>query len=80
MPNKTYKIQQDTTTVVEEAAIAYRVSVAETQSYDRWNPNAPFHGTQEEWWAHFQGIEKGQFSPVSESHQRISQWLSNQKR
>ncbi|MDR1918875.1 MAG: hypothetical protein LBQ65_04420 [Tannerellaceae bacterium] len=51
---------------------------AEASSPDSWNPNVPFVGTQEEWWEHFHRIEEGAFTPVSELHQRVSQWLDNQ--
>ena len=66
MPNKLYKMSENEPITVTEI------------SYQDWNPNIPFHGTQEEWWEHFHQIEQGRFNPVSETHQRISQWL-NQK-
>jgi len=80
MQNKPYKIPEDTQTIVNEPAVAYRRNVAGTSFSDNWNPNVPFHGTQEEWWEHFNRIEEGPFCPVSETHQRISKWLHNQKR
>ena len=63
---------------VSEPAVAYRKAVSEI--YNGWNPNVPFHGTQEEWWEHFHCIEEGEFNPVLETHQRVSQWLYNQKK
>jgi len=45
-----------------------------------WNPNFPFEATEEEFMAHIRRIEEGEFMPVSEVHERISQWLSNQKK
>jgi len=66
---------------VSESATAYqlRPATAKISSIDEWNPNVPFHGTQEEWWDHFHQIEEEYFCPVSEVHKRISQWLDNQK-
>ena len=55
-------------------------ATSEVLTSDKWNPNIPFHGTQEEWWEHFHRIEEGPFFPVSEVHQRISKWLENQKK
>ena len=49
-----------------------------SRDVDKWNPNKPFHGTQDEWWEHFHEIEKGEFSPVKETHERVSQWLKEQ--
>jgi len=57
--------------------VAYRTNVS---SSNDWNPNVPFHGTQEEWWENIHNIEAGDFYPVSETHQRVSQWLYNQKK
>jgi len=51
----------------------------EISSSNQWNPNVPFHGTQEEWWEHFHRIEEGAFYPAFEVHQRISKWLDLQK-
>jgi hypothetical protein len=48
---------------VSYQTVTYRVSVQ-----NEWNPNVPFHGTQEEWWEHFHRIEEGEFFPVSEVH------------
>ena len=80
MKNKPYKIPEDTQTTVNEPAVAYRRNIAGTSSSNDWDPNIPFHGTQEEWWEHFHRIEEGAFYPVSEVNQRISKWLDNQKR
>jgi len=74
MSKKTYNIPEDVPQTISEPAVAYQ-----TSSSDRWNPNVPFHGTQEEWWEHFHCIEEGEFYPASETHQRISKWLDTQK-
>ena len=81
MANKPYKTTKNVSLTVREPATAYqrRPATAEVSSSNDWNPNVPFHGTQEEWWDHFHRIEEGEFYPVSEVHKRISQWLDNQK-
>ena len=81
MPRKSYKTPKNAPMTVREPATAYlrQPSTSKSFSSTGWNPNVPFHGTQEEWWDHFHRIEEGEFYPVSETHQRISQWLDNQK-
>ena len=79
MPRKSYKTQKNVSMAVNEPAVGYETMAPKVSSANDWNPNIPFHGTQEEWWAHFHQIERGEFYPVSEVHQRISQWLDNQK-
>ena len=59
---------------VEEQAIAYQTKIAETPIFDKWNPNVPFHGTQEEWWEHFHLIEKGNFTPLDEANREFEIW------
>ena len=39
-----------------------------------WNPNVPFHGTQEEWWEHFHRIEAGNFTPLDEANREFELW------
>jgi hypothetical protein len=82
MSNKLYETPVDIPEKVNEPVTVYerRPSTAETVSSDEWNPNVPFHGTQEEWWSHFHRIEEGQFYPVSETHKRVIQWLDNQEK
>ena len=77
---KPYKQPKSEPILVNDPAAMYQTAASETASFDSWNPNVPFHGTQEEWWKHFHQIEKGHFYPVSEVHQRIAQWLDNQER
>ena len=80
MQKKSYKTSKSVMLKVNEPAAVYKTAVTDISSSDKWNPNVPFHGTQEEWWDHFHRIEEGPFYPVSEVHQRISQWLDNQKK
>ena len=67
-----------------QTAVRQRIDIqqkpySESLCSDEWSPNIPFHGTQEEWWQHFHQIEKGQFYPISDVHQRIAQWMDEQK-
>ncbi|MDR2970569.1 MAG: hypothetical protein LBU83_01375 [Bacteroidales bacterium] len=74
MQKKTYKIKEDKPTVVEESAIAYQPKTIQTPTLDNWNPNIPFHGTQEEWWEHFHQIEEGEFMTLEEVNREFEIW------
>ncbi|MCL1932787.1 MAG: hypothetical protein FWF53_03095 [Candidatus Azobacteroides sp.] len=76
MPNKSYKIPKNPSKTVSEPATAYQrqPATAEISSSDEWNPNVPFHGTQEEWWEHFRRIEEGNFSTWEEHQKRFDAW------
>ena len=80
MQRKDYKITEDAPMTISEPAVAYETMVAEVSSSNKWNPNAPFHCTQEEFLEYIHSIEQGEFYPVEEVHQRISKWIYNQKR
>lgn len=41
---------------------------------DKWDPNKPFQGTQEEWWEHFHEIEKGKFTPLDVANKEFEEW------
>ena len=71
MTKKSYKIQEDTPMEVHESAIAYQTTPSVSA---KWNPNVPFHGTQEEWWEHFHSIEKGNFTPLEEANREFELW------
>ncbi len=77
MPKKPYRIKKDKSDTASEPAAAYQKT---NTAAGEWNPNVPFHGTQEEWWEHVHHIEEGSFSPVAEVHQRIVQWLQSPNR
>ena len=66
-------------TAVRQGIDIQQKTNSESLSSDEWSPNIPFHGTQEEWWEHFHQIEKGQFYSISDVHQKISQWMDEQK-
>ena len=76
MSNKPYKIPKDTPMTVGEPAVDYRHQAvsAETLSSNEWNPNVPFHGTQEEWWEHFHRIEEGEFMTIEEADREFELW------
>jgi hypothetical protein len=74
MPNKSYKIPDKAQKTVSEPAVAYRRSPVEASLSGSWNPNVPFHGTQEEWWEHFHQIEKGHFTPLEEANKEFEVW------
>jgi len=82
MPKKPYKFTEDTPITANEPTVAYDYKVAEGEvsSSEKWNPNVPFHCTQEEFLERIRSIEQGKFYPVADAHQRVSEWLSNQKR
>jgi hypothetical protein len=74
MPKKTYKTSEKTPPTVNEPAVDYETAPAKISSSDRWNPNVPFHGTQEEWWEHFHRIEQGNFTPLEEANREFEAW------
>ena len=76
MTNKPYKTQKSKPLTVNEPATAYqrRPATAEISSSDQWNPNVPFHGTQEEWWEHFHQIEEGNFTSWEEHKKKFNAW------
>ena len=74
MPKRSYKIQENAPMTVNEPAAVYKTAVSEVSSSDRWNPNVPFHGTQEEWWEHFHRIEEGEFMTLEEFDRKFEVW------
>jgi len=74
MQNKPYKIPEDTQTIVNEPAVAYRRNVAGASPSGNWSPNVSFHGTQDEWWEHFHRIEEGNFMTIEEFDYKFETW------
>ena len=82
MPNKSYQTADETPLIAAEPAVAYHRSapsghspaVMEYEVSNRWNPNVPFHGTQEELWEHFHRIEEGHFTPLEEANLEFELW------
>ena len=65
--------------IVSEPAVAYQGNSARAvhtkySASNRWNPNVPFHGTQEEWWEHFHNIEEGEFMTIEEADKKFETW------
>ena len=74
MPTKSYNIQEDAPMTVAEPAVAYRKITSVDEPCNQWNPNVPFHGTQEEWWEHFHRIEEGPFYTIEEANEEFEIW------
>jgi hypothetical protein len=74
MLNKSYKYQGNTSVDNDEAVAVCETVGYEKSSSDRWNPNVPFIGTQEEWWEHFHQIEQGEFSTWEEHKKKFNVW------
>jgi hypothetical protein len=75
MKTKSYDTPETEPVIAGEPAMAYsRRDVARNVSADSWNPNVPFHGTQEEWWEHFHRIEEGNFMTIEEADEKFEIW------
>ena len=77
MPRERYKLIEDKPITANESALVYQTRPFETSFSDRWNPNVPFHGTQDEWWEHFHTIEKGEFVSIEEADKEFEIWRKN---
>ena len=73
MQTKPYHTPEIEPVVVGEPVVAYKIR-DEISPSDRWNPNVPFHGTQEEWWEHFHRIEEGNFMTLEEFDHKFEAW------
>jgi len=74
MSRKTYKTPENAPMTADEPAVVYRAKNSKTSSSNAWNPNVPFHGTQEEWWEHFHRIEEGHFTSLEEANREFDAW------
>jgi len=77
MTTKSYINPDKKPAIISESAVAYETASSDSSSVDDWNPNVPFHGTQEEWWEHFQRIEKGNFMTLEEFDLKFETWKTN---
>ena len=78
MPSKSSPVNDNEPMTVCEPAVAYGRGVADNVSVTGdWNPNVPFHGTQEEWWEHFHRIEEGNFDTWEEHQKKFYTWKKN---
>ena len=71
MANKTYQITENEPMMVGEPAVAY---CTKAPNSDRWNPNVPFHCTQEEFLDHIHEIESGEFMTWEEHEKKFEAW------
>ena len=71
MAKRTYQTPENESMSVGEPEVAYRTKVLSSNS---WNPNVPFHGTQEEWWEHIRRIEAGNFETWEEHQKKFYAW------
>ncbi|MDR1780683.1 MAG: hypothetical protein LBR50_08140 [Tannerella sp.] len=75
MTVKKYSLpNNDEPIMAAEPAVAYRTIAEASDSTNSWDPNTPFHGTQEEWWDHFHTIENGHFTPLEEYLRNHEAW------
>ena len=74
MSSKPYQISENEPVIAAEPAVAYETIAPEISSCNEWNPNVPFHGTQEEWWEHIHKIEEGTFETWEEHQKKFYSW------
>jgi hypothetical protein len=83
MSGKMYQVPENKPSVASEPAVAYSRDAARhistslndhVSTSEKWNPNVPFHGTQEEWWEHFHCIEEGEFETWEEHQRKFYAW------
>ena len=75
MTNKPYNTPENEPLFVSEPAVTYhRTATSRIIPSNEWNPNVPFHGTQEEWWEHFHHIEEGNFETWEEHQKKFYAW------
>ena len=74
MLKKSYNTSQNAPKAIGEAAVAYRADAVNSLSTEGWNPNTPFHGTQEEWWEHIRQIEVGEFMTIEQADREFDLW------
>ena len=71
MSKKLYEMPEETPMTVNEPALVYS---AKPSVSGKWNPNVPFHATQEEWLEHIRRIEKGNFMTLDEFDLKFETW------
>ena len=74
MNRKTYQTSENEPIKVAEPFVEYDTTISEISTFEKWNPNVPFHGTQEEWWDHFHQIEQGNFMTLEEFDYKFEKW------
>ena len=71
MSKKLYEMPEETPMTVSEPALVYS---AKPSVSGKWNPNVPFHATQEEWLEHIRRIEEGEFMSIEEADKEFAIW------
>ena len=71
MSRKLYEMPEETPMTVSEPALVYSAKLSVS---GKWNPNVPFHATQEEWLEHIRRIEEGEFIPWEEHKKKFNAW------
>jgi len=74
MLKKPYKFTEDTPMTVDEPALAYKVAPPKVSTSKKFNPNVPFHCTQEEFLEHIRSIEQGKFMTWEEHQTKFHLW------
>ena len=74
MQEKIYSYPEKAPNIAAEPVVAYQTTTSGFSSSNKWNPNVPFHGTQEEWWDHFHRIEEGPFYTSEEANKKFEEW------
>jgi hypothetical protein len=74
MTKNIYEITEDKPLSVGDPVVAFNTNVYQRTDSDKWNPNVPFVGTQEEWWEHFHEIESGNFTPLEVANKEFETW------
>ena len=74
MSKEIFTPAQNVAMSIAEPAVAYQSASVKTSLIESWNPNIPFHGTQEEWWEHFNRIEEGNFITLEEFDHKFEAW------
>ena len=71
MIHQSYQIADDELMTDYEPATAHRTK---TPATDKWNPNVPFHCTQEEFMDYIHEIEAGEFMTWEEAQKDFEAW------
>jgi hypothetical protein len=75
MANKPYKTpENDESMILNDPVATYQRRTVKILPPKEWNPNVPFHGTQEEWWEHFHRIEEGDFETWEDHQKKFHAW------
>jgi hypothetical protein len=71
---KLYQSEEKTVTANEPAVAYQKLEHSDSTRWMGWNPNVPFHGTQNDWREHFHQIEKENFTNLATANQEFDEW------